>query len=138
MKAAADVLLVTVTQVESLAVLAAFEPLAGRKARLETLGDKAYHDLGTVNGAGEDGTMAGNVWEWTRTPSVANYLPEDHRPQAEGNGKVSCVLRGDSFYLSSLLARSAYRGLVPSRPPGRPHQFSGWCRPHSNETTPIL
>jgi nucleoside phosphorylase len=51
MNAQADVLLVTVTKVESLAVLAAFEPATGQKARLEARGDKAYHDLGTVNGA---------------------------------------------------------------------------------------
>ena len=51
MQATADVLLVTVTPVESLAVLAAIEAVSGRPARLETHGDRAYHDLGTVNGA---------------------------------------------------------------------------------------
>jgi nucleoside phosphorylase len=51
---AADVLLVTVTKVESLAVLEAFKTHTGQAARLESRGGKAYHDLGLVNG--------GRVW----------------------------------------------------------------------------
>ena len=50
MNTQANVLLVTVTKVESLAVLAAFEQHTGQKARLEPRGDKTYHELGTVNG----------------------------------------------------------------------------------------
>lgn len=51
MSSQADVLLVTVTKVESQAVLAAFEGATGQKARLEPREGKAYHDLGSVNGA---------------------------------------------------------------------------------------
>ncbi len=43
-------LLVTVTKVETLAVLEAFRQHTGQEARIETRGDKAYHDLGTANG----------------------------------------------------------------------------------------
>jgi nucleoside phosphorylase len=43
-------LLVTVTEVESRAVLAAFARHTGQPARLEPRGDRAYHDLGQVNG----------------------------------------------------------------------------------------
>jgi nucleoside phosphorylase len=49
-KAQADLLLVTVTQEESLAVLAAFNGHTGKKARPEARGDKVYHDLGIING----------------------------------------------------------------------------------------
>jgi formylglycine-generating enzyme required for sulfatase activity/nucleoside phosphorylase len=48
--APADLLLVTVTKVESQAVLAAFERHTGQKARIEPRGDRAYQDLGLVNG----------------------------------------------------------------------------------------
>jgi nucleoside phosphorylase len=51
MNTQADVLLVTVSRVESLAVLAAFEQHTGKKPRVEPRGDKTYHNLGTVNGA---------------------------------------------------------------------------------------
>lgn len=51
MKTQADILLVTVTKVESLAVLEAFSKHTGQKARLVSRGEKAYHDLGVVNGA---------------------------------------------------------------------------------------
>ena len=50
MKTQADLLLVTVTKVESLAVLAAFQQHTGQPARIAPRGDKTYHDLGTVNG----------------------------------------------------------------------------------------
>lgn len=46
----ADVLLVTVTKVESKAVLEAF-CAAGQKERPEQIDDRTYFDLGTVNGA---------------------------------------------------------------------------------------
>jgi len=47
----ADVLLVTVTSVESKAVLNVFEQTIGHKAPQESIGDRAYFNLGTVNGA---------------------------------------------------------------------------------------
>ena len=45
----ADVLLVTVTEVETLAVFQAFRKATGADPRPEAIGDKTYHDLGTVN-----------------------------------------------------------------------------------------
>ena len=51
MKTQNDVLLVTVTRVESLAVLDAFERHTGQPAKIQPRGDKTYHDLGVVNGA---------------------------------------------------------------------------------------
>ena len=47
----ADVLLVTVTKVETQAVLKAFQDHTGREPTLRPIGDKTYHDLGIVNGA---------------------------------------------------------------------------------------
>ncbi len=47
----ADVLLVTVTKVESQAVLAVFEASAGKQARPVTLDRRTYFDLGIFNGA---------------------------------------------------------------------------------------
>lgn len=47
----ADVLIVTVTPVESRAVLQAFQKFTGNKAQSTTIGDRVYRDLGTVNGA---------------------------------------------------------------------------------------
>ncbi len=47
----ADVLIVTVTRVETRAVLAAFAVATGQKASTVSIGDKIYRDLGTVNGA---------------------------------------------------------------------------------------
>lgn len=44
-----DLLLVTVTRVESLAVLDAFEKHTGKKPRIEPRSDKTCHDLGTPN-----------------------------------------------------------------------------------------
>ena len=46
----ADVLIVTVTRVETRAVLAAFAVATGQKASTVSIGDKIYRDLGTVNG----------------------------------------------------------------------------------------
>ena len=46
-----DVLIVTVTRVETRAVLAAFVVATGQKASTVSIGDKIYRDLGTVNGA---------------------------------------------------------------------------------------
>ena len=51
MKTQNDVLLVTVTRVESRAVLDAFERHTGQPAKIQPRGDKTYHDLGVVNGA---------------------------------------------------------------------------------------
>ena len=45
----ADVLLVTVTKVETRAVFQAFRDATGADPRPEAIGDKTYHDLGTVN-----------------------------------------------------------------------------------------
>ncbi len=47
----ADVLIVTVTKGESLAVLSAFEKETGQKAPSVPIGDRAYRDLGTLGGA---------------------------------------------------------------------------------------
>jgi nucleoside phosphorylase len=45
----ADVLLVTVTKVETRAVFQTFRDVTGADPRPEAIGDKTYHDLGTVN-----------------------------------------------------------------------------------------
>ena len=45
----ADVLLVTVTKVEALAVLETFQAETGHAAKMRPLGDKTYHFLGAVN-----------------------------------------------------------------------------------------
>lgn len=50
MKAQIELLLVTVTKAESLAVLDVFQQHTGQPARLVSRSDKAYHDLGLVNG----------------------------------------------------------------------------------------
>src|SRR5690242_14005262 len=50
-KQQADVLLVTVTQLESRAVLKAFREATGQNSIPVTIDDRAYHDLGTLNGA---------------------------------------------------------------------------------------
>lgn len=47
----ADVLIMTVTPVESRAVLQAFQQATGNKAQSITIGDRVYRDLGTVNSA---------------------------------------------------------------------------------------
>ena len=47
----ADVLIVTVTRVETRAVLAAFAAATGQKASTVVIADKIYRDLGMVNGA---------------------------------------------------------------------------------------
>ena len=47
----ADVLIVTITDVESRAVLEAFKQATGHIATSITLGDRVYRDLGTINGA---------------------------------------------------------------------------------------
>jgi nucleoside phosphorylase len=47
----ADVLIVTVTPVESRAVLQAFKHATGNNAQSVSIGDRVYRDLGTVNGA---------------------------------------------------------------------------------------
>lgn len=47
----ADVLLVTVTKVESRAVLQTFEEATGQRARILRIADRVYRDLGRVNGA---------------------------------------------------------------------------------------
>ena len=51
MKAQFDLLLVTVTRVEGLAVLGLFQQHTGQTARPEPRGDRTYQDLGVVNGA---------------------------------------------------------------------------------------
>ena len=51
MKPEPNLLLVTVTRVESRAVLDAFERHTGQSAKIQPRGDKTYHDLGAVNGA---------------------------------------------------------------------------------------
>jgi hypothetical protein len=47
----ADVLIVTVTKVESQAVLRAFQGGTQQKGQPISLGERVYHDLGVVNGA---------------------------------------------------------------------------------------
>ncbi len=49
-RAHADILIVTVTKVESLAVLAAFSGTAQEKPAIHTFDGKTYHDFGVVNG----------------------------------------------------------------------------------------
>ena len=44
-----DVLIVTVTKVESLAVIRAFSKAAGRKPETIRIGDRMYNDLGVTN-----------------------------------------------------------------------------------------
>ncbi len=51
MSCKADVLVVTVTQEESRAVLKAFEQVAGRKAEPQPIDERMYFDFGTINGA---------------------------------------------------------------------------------------
>ena len=51
MKPKADVLIVTVTKVESQTVMKVFQEATGKQPRPERIGDRAYHDLGEVNGA---------------------------------------------------------------------------------------
>ena len=48
---AADILLITVTPVESQAVLQAFAQATGKKSQSVSVKDRTYRDLGTVNGA---------------------------------------------------------------------------------------
>lgn len=50
-ESAADILLVTATEVESLAVLRAFREETGRDFKRQFIGDMTYHDLGNVGGA---------------------------------------------------------------------------------------
>jgi nucleoside phosphorylase len=47
----ADVLIVTVTKVESQAVMEAFAEAAGQKPRPQRIGDRVYHDLGEITSA---------------------------------------------------------------------------------------
>ena len=110
MKTQADILLVTVTKVESLAVLEAFEKHTGQKPRLEPRGDKTYHDLGTVNGArvslvlSEMGAGGLGGAQQTVTKAIAELRPAavvmvgiafgmDERKQAIGDILVSENLR---------------------------------------------
>lgn len=51
MTSEADVLIVTVTDVESRAVMRVFEQSGDRKAEPVSIGDRVYFNLGTVNGA---------------------------------------------------------------------------------------
>ena len=75
MKPQADVLLVTVTKVETLAVLTAFRRHTGQPARIAPKGDHIYHELGTVNGAGvwlvQSGMGAGGLDGAQQTVSKA-------------------------------------------------------------------
>ena len=47
----ADVLIITVTDVESRAVLQAFKKVTGKQAKSVTVGDRVYRDLGTIYGS---------------------------------------------------------------------------------------
>lgn len=51
MNLTADVLIVTVTDVESAAILQVFQEFTGEKPKLVPIGERVYHDLGKVNGA---------------------------------------------------------------------------------------
>jgi nucleoside phosphorylase len=55
----ADVLIVTVTKVESRAVLEAFREATGKEAQRVSIGDRIYHHLGEVNGARVFMTVSG-------------------------------------------------------------------------------
>ena len=61
----ADVLIVTVTPVESKAVLRVFADATGQKARTETIDQCVYRHLGEINGAsvllGQSGMGAGSL-----------------------------------------------------------------------------
>src|SRR6185369_2426364 len=46
----ADILLITVTDIESRAVMKAFREATGKSPQLEAIGDRDYHDLGELNG----------------------------------------------------------------------------------------
>ena len=46
----ADILLVTVTKVESAAVMKVFQEATGKATQPERIGDRMYHNLGEVNG----------------------------------------------------------------------------------------
>jgi nucleoside phosphorylase/tetratricopeptide (TPR) repeat protein len=46
----ADILLITVTDVESRAVMKVFREATGKAPQLEAIGDRDYHDLGELNG----------------------------------------------------------------------------------------
>jgi nucleoside phosphorylase len=46
----ADILIITVTKVESRAVIDVFEEITGQTAKVKPIGDRVYHDLGAING----------------------------------------------------------------------------------------
>lgn len=46
----ADILLITVTDIESRAVMKVFREATGKAPQLEAIGDRDYHDLGELNG----------------------------------------------------------------------------------------
>ena len=50
MKSTADVLIVTVTEVESKAVIETFQQTTGQAPKPAPIGDRLYHDPGVVNG----------------------------------------------------------------------------------------
>ncbi|HKR01886.1 MAG TPA: NB-ARC domain-containing protein, partial [Pyrinomonadaceae bacterium] len=47
----ANVLIVTVTEIESEAVFRTFQEATGQKPKLESIGGRVYHNLGVINGA---------------------------------------------------------------------------------------
>lgn len=52
--------------------------------------------------------MIGNVWEWTTTKWLENYV--DYAPQDGAAGVENRVLRGGAWYFDHPLARCAFRG----------------------------
>jgi nucleoside phosphorylase/tetratricopeptide (TPR) repeat protein len=106
----ADVLIVTVTRVESQAVLEVFKKATGQDSKPVVLGDTIYRDLGTVNGAkvfmvrsemgaGGLGAAQQTVYEGIEqlSPSavvmVGIAFGIDHQKQAIGDILVSQHLR---------------------------------------------
>jgi nucleoside phosphorylase/tetratricopeptide (TPR) repeat protein len=106
----ADVLIVTVTKVESQAVLEVFKKATGQDSKPVVLGDTIYRDLGTVNGAkafmvrsemgaGGLGAAQQTVYEGTEQLSPAAVIMVgiafgiDHQKQAIGEILVSQHLR---------------------------------------------
>src|SRR5207248_1446749 len=106
----ADVLIVTVTKVESQAVLEVFKQATGKESKPVALGDTIYRDLGKVNGArvfmvrsemgaGGLGAAQQTVYEGIEQLSPSAVIMAgiafgvDHEKQAIGDILVSQHLR---------------------------------------------
>src|SRR5512135_333877 len=77
----ADILLVTVTKVESSTVMEVFGDAIGRVPALKPVGDMVYHDLGEINGAkvmmvqSEMGTSGLGASQQTVQQGIADLSP---------------------------------------------------------------